>query len=303
MAHINPPYRADHVGSFLRSSKIVNARRFFQDGKISKAELTQIEDEEIYVLVKQEIANGLKAVTDGEFRRAYWHLDFLAALNGIEHIKAKAWSVAFADRQPKAETIKISGKIAFSNDHPFLEAFSKLKSIAGEHEVKFTIPETYTKAGTLSLPLQILIQNEAGDKLTYTDTIEIDYALASEIPSEPDIDVVSVDVTWGAMEFTYTDGIWNAQSYTYEGFGWTDNGTGYVTVSNTGTAAATAAFTFDSDREEISGSFTDGTNTIADSVDIAVDQSQTAYLLLSGKPVEELNNTKIGTVTVRIGGE
>ena len=79
MAHINPPYRADHVGSFLRSSKIVNARRFFQDGKISKAELTQIEDEEISVLVKQEIANGLKAVTDGEFRRAYWHLDFLAA--------------------------------------------------------------------------------------------------------------------------------------------------------------------------------------------------------------------------------
>ena len=124
----------------MRSSKIVNARRFFQDGKISKAELTQIEDEEISVLVKQEIANGLKAVTDGEFRRAYWHLDFLAALNGIEHIKAKAWSVAFADRQPKAETIKISGKIAFSNDHPFLEAFSKLKSIAGEHEVKFTIP-------------------------------------------------------------------------------------------------------------------------------------------------------------------
>ena len=170
-------------------------------------------------------------------------------------------------------------------------------------EVKFTIPETYTKAGTLSLPLQILIQNEAGDKLTYTDTIEIDYALASEIPSEPDIDVVSVDVTWGAMEFTYTDGIWNAQSYTYEGFGWTDNGTGYVTVSNTGTAAATATFTFASDREEISGSFTDGTNTIADSVDIAVDQSQTVYLLLSGKPVEELNNTKIGTVTVRIGGE
>lgn len=170
-------------------------------------------------------------------------------------------------------------------------------------EVKFTIPETYTKAGTLSLPLQILIQNEAGDKLTYTDTIEIDYALASEIPSEPDIDVVSVDVTWGAMEFTYTDGIWNAQSYTYEGFGWTDNGTGYVTVSNTGTAAATAAFTFASDREEISGSFTDGTNTITDSVDIAVDQSQTVYLQLSGKPVEELNNTKIGTVTVRIGGE
>lgn len=173
-------------------------------------------------------------------------------------------------------------------------------------EVKFTIPETYTEAGTLSLPLQILIQNEAGDKLTYTDTIEISYAPASEIPDkpvDPDDDVVNVDVTWGAMEFSYTDGTWNAQSYTYEGAGWTDNGTGYVTVSNTGTVAATATFAFASDREEISGSFTDGTNAIAGSVDIAAGQSQTAYLLLSGKPTEELSNTKIGTVTVTIGGE
>lgn len=173
-------------------------------------------------------------------------------------------------------------------------------------EVKFTIPETYTEAGTLSLPLQILIQNEAGDKLTYTDTIEISYAPASEIPDkpvDPDDDVVNVDVTWGAMEFSYTDGTWNAQSYTYEGAGWTDNGTGYVTVSNTGTVAATATFAFASDREEISGNFTDGTNAIVGSVDIAAGQSQTAYLLLSGKPAEELSNAKIGTVTVTIGGE
>ena len=93
MAHVNPPYRADHVGSFLRSSKIVNARRFFQDNKITRAELTQIEDEEIAALVKLEIDNGLKAVTDGEFRRAFWHLDFLAALNGIEHIKANGLKI------------------------------------------------------------------------------------------------------------------------------------------------------------------------------------------------------------------
>lgn len=173
-------------------------------------------------------------------------------------------------------------------------------------EVKFTIPETYTEAGTLSLPLQILIQNEAGDKLTYTDTIDISYAPAGEIPSEPDepdTDVVSVDVTWGAMEFSYTNGTWNAQSHTYEGAGWTDNGTGYVTISNAGTIDTTAIFVFDSNREEISGSFTDGTTAIAGAVDIAAGQSQTAYLLLSGKPTETLSSTKIGTVTVTIGGE
>lgn len=140
MAHINPPYRADHVGSFLRTAKIANARRFFAENKISKAELSQIEDEEIAALVKQEIANGIKAVTDGEFRRAYWHLDFLAALQGVEHVAARAWSVAFADHQPKAETVKIVDKIAFAENHPFVEAFSKLKEIAAGHEVKFTIP-------------------------------------------------------------------------------------------------------------------------------------------------------------------
>ena len=140
MAHVLPPYRADHVGSFLRSPQIVNARRFFNEGKITKDELTKIEDEEIAILVQNELKNGIKAVTDGEYRRSFWHLDFLAALKGIAHIKAKAWSVAFASHQPKAETVKIVDKISFGKDHPFLEAFSKLKAIAGDNEVKYTIP-------------------------------------------------------------------------------------------------------------------------------------------------------------------
>ena len=75
MAHILPPFRADHVGSFLRTEKIANARNLFNKKLISKEELTKIEDEEIALLVEAEKKNGLKAVTDGEFRRAYWHLD------------------------------------------------------------------------------------------------------------------------------------------------------------------------------------------------------------------------------------
>ena len=73
MAHILPPFRADHVGSFLRTEKIANARNLFNKKLISKEELTKIEDEEIALLVEAEKKNGLKAVTDGEFRRAYWH--------------------------------------------------------------------------------------------------------------------------------------------------------------------------------------------------------------------------------------
>ena len=79
MAHILPPFRADHVGSFLRTEKIANARNLFNKNLISKEELTKIEDEEIALLVEAEKRNGLKAVTDGEFRRAFWHLDFLAS--------------------------------------------------------------------------------------------------------------------------------------------------------------------------------------------------------------------------------
>ena len=80
MAHVNPPYRCDVVGSFLRPKTIAQARVRFTCGQISKEELTAIEDAEIKKLIAKERENGLSAVTDGEFRRAYWHLDFLAAL-------------------------------------------------------------------------------------------------------------------------------------------------------------------------------------------------------------------------------
>ena len=140
MAHILPPFRADHVGSFLRTEKIANARNLFNKNLISKEELTKIEDEEIALLVEAEKKNGLKAVTDGEFRRAFWHLDFLAGLDGIEHIGAKNWSTHFEGVQPKAETVKIVGKVGFSESHPFVEAFDRIKKIAGDTLVKFTIP-------------------------------------------------------------------------------------------------------------------------------------------------------------------
>lgn len=140
MAHILPPFRADHVGSFLRTEKIANARNLFNKNLISKEELTKIEDEEIALLVEEEKKNGLKAVTDGEFRRAYWHLDFLAGLDGIEHIGAKNWSTHFEGVQPKAETVRIAGKVGFSESHPFVEAFDRIKKIAGDTLVKYTIP-------------------------------------------------------------------------------------------------------------------------------------------------------------------
>ncbi|WP_446806081.1 hypothetical protein [Dialister sp.] len=112
-----PPFRNDVVGSFLRPQVIHEARRNLEAGKITASELRQIEDKEIKKLVAKEIENGLHAVTDGEFRRTYWHLDFLENLEGVEKVKAEEWSVHFKGHQPKAATVKITGKIGFG-DHP-----------------------------------------------------------------------------------------------------------------------------------------------------------------------------------------
>ena len=120
MTHIRPPYRADIVGSFLRPTDLAKARAAYAKGKLTRDELTAVEDQAITRLVQKEVDNGLTAVTDGEFRRAFWHLDFIAALKGIRHVKAEAWSVHFEGHQPKAETVVIEDRLAFPADHPFL---------------------------------------------------------------------------------------------------------------------------------------------------------------------------------------
>ena len=140
MAHILPPFRADHVGSFLRTEKIFNARNLFAKNLISKDELTRIEDEEIAKLIAAQKAAGLKAVTDGEFRRAFWHLDFIVGLDGVTKVGAREWSTHFEGTQPKAETAVITGKVGFSSTHPFLEHFKRIKALSGDSLVKFTIP-------------------------------------------------------------------------------------------------------------------------------------------------------------------
>jgi len=133
------PFRHDVVGSFLRPASIHQARRDFEAGKISAEELRKIEDVEIAKLIELEKENGLVAVTDGEFRRTYWHLDFLENLEGVNKVAAAQWSVKFKTHDPKAATVVIDDKIGFGN-HPFVKDFEYLKSIAGDAVAKMTIP-------------------------------------------------------------------------------------------------------------------------------------------------------------------
>jgi 5-methyltetrahydropteroyltriglutamate--homocysteine methyltransferase len=83
MSKLNPPFRADHVGSLLRPRGLLEARRRYHTHEISKEELRQVEDQHIREVVKKQEAVGLKSITDGEFRRAFFHLDFLEQLEGV----------------------------------------------------------------------------------------------------------------------------------------------------------------------------------------------------------------------------
>ncbi len=133
------PFRFDIVGSFLRPDYLKEARAQFAAGSITQEELTAIEDKAIIELIEKEKAVGLNAVTDGEFRRSMWHLDFLAALDGVKEVGAEHWSVEFKGHQPKSKTVIIDETIDF-NDHPFLQHFLFTKKAAGETLVKQTIP-------------------------------------------------------------------------------------------------------------------------------------------------------------------
>ena len=137
MKRTKPPFRADHVGSFLRPAALKEARAKREKGAITAAELKAVEDREIEKIVKKQEELGLQLATDGEFRRSWWHFDFLGMLDGVEVYDTEQ-GIQFRGVQTKAQGLRIVGKIAFS-DHPMLEHFKFLKAHA-KVTPKMTIP-------------------------------------------------------------------------------------------------------------------------------------------------------------------
>jgi len=132
-----PPFRADQVGSLLRPQSIKAARAKRIAGEIDAAELAAVEDAAIRDVVAKQEAIGLAAVTDGEFRRAWWHFDFLSGLDGVELVHGER-AIQFAGVQTKADSLKVTGKVGFS-DHFMLDHFRFLKSVT-KVVPKMTIP-------------------------------------------------------------------------------------------------------------------------------------------------------------------
>jgi 5-methyltetrahydropteroyltriglutamate--homocysteine methyltransferase len=138
MPRTKPPFRADMVGSLLRPSVIKSARTAHGEQRLDDAGLREVEDREIRAIVHKQEEIGLQAVTDGEFRRSWWHFDFYRALDGCE-LREAEHGIQFHGIQTKAQTIAVTGKIDFPSDHPMLAHFMFLKSIA-RATPKMTIP-------------------------------------------------------------------------------------------------------------------------------------------------------------------
>ena len=140
MAKQNTPFRYDYVGSFLRPEALKEARSKYEAGTITKEELTSVEDQEIRALVEKQKAAGYKVLTDGEFRRATWHLDFMWGFDGVGHSKTET-GLPFHGEAAMIDDTYLTGKVAVTEEHPFVEHFRFVKALEDENTVaKQTIP-------------------------------------------------------------------------------------------------------------------------------------------------------------------
>src|SRR6478736_6454766 len=138
MKRTTPPFRADHVGSLLRTSSLKEARAKREKGQFSAEELKAIEDREIAAVIKKQEEIGLQAVTDGEFRRAFWNYDFLGALPGAQAYLGER-KIKFQGVNPKPMMMRVTGKLGAFTNHPMLEHFRFVKAHA-RVTPKMTIP-------------------------------------------------------------------------------------------------------------------------------------------------------------------
>ena len=134
------PFRYDFVGSFLRPANLKAAREGFENGKISAYELKAVEDKEIERLINKQKELGYHVITDGEFRRATWHLDFMWGFDGVAHEKTKT-GLPFHGEDAMIDDTYLCGKVGLSKVHPFVEHFKFVKQFEDENTVaKQTIP-------------------------------------------------------------------------------------------------------------------------------------------------------------------
>ncbi len=195
-----PPFRADVVGSYLRPDVLHEARRRFAAGQIDAAALRAVEDQAITELVAKQKAAGLQVITDGEFRRSWWHLDFMWGLQGVEKAQL-AHGYRFAGMETRAETARLTGKLG-GTDHPFLAHFRFLQGLADASVLpRLTVPAPAQFFKELHRP-----ENLAATQAVYpsraaliADIAEAYRAFIAELYALGCRNLQFDDCTWGMM--------------------------------------------------------------------------------------------------------
>ncbi len=154
---LHAPFRADIVGSFLRPQELKESRKQFAEGKINAEQLREVENRLITDLVKKEKAHGIHAFTDGEYRRSYWHLDFMWGLTNVERIELEH-GYQFHGEETTKGSIKLTGKISGEN-HPFVEDYLFIKQFE---------EDGFVARQTIPAPAQFLAELFRGDNTKNT---------------------------------------------------------------------------------------------------------------------------------------
>jgi 5-methyltetrahydropteroyltriglutamate--homocysteine methyltransferase len=163
-----PPFRADHVGSLLRPPELARARADFKAGRIDAESLRGVEDEAIRKVIELQRAAGLQTVTDGEFRRTSWHMDFIYALQGIEQVQGESIHVQFRSAEGEYDyappAMRVSGNVGLA-ETIFADAFGFLRDNAGPGQTpKLTIPSpsmVHYRGGNSSIDESVYPEMEA----------------------------------------------------------------------------------------------------------------------------------------------
>lgn len=201
MNTLHTPFRYDFVGSFLRPDKLKQARTDYEAGTITKEQLTAVEDDCIRDLITKTKALGYHVITDGEFRRSTWHLDFMWGFEGIVHEKTVEGNTTFDAEAAMIDDTFLVGKISVKN-HPFVEHFKFVKNFEDENTIaKQTIPSPgqfyayFTGSQLLSTTLDIYGSEEAFAE----DVIKAYNEFVREIYAAGCRNLQFDDCVWGGM--------------------------------------------------------------------------------------------------------
>ncbi len=201
MSLLQTSFRYDYVGSFLRPERLKKARADFESGMINPSQLKEVEDECILDLVSKIKDLGYHVITDGEFRRSTWHLDFMWGFNGIEHKKTLAGNTTFDGEAAMIDDTYMISKISVK-EHPFVEHFKFIKALEDENTIaKQTIPSPgqfyayFTGAELLTTTLDIYGTEEA-----FADDVVKAYSeFVAEIYAAGCRNLQFDDCVWGGM--------------------------------------------------------------------------------------------------------